>query len=431
MIKGLMDNINTEISLLSEISKYIQDTNNASAQERVMLEKSINSLVNSLRILNSSIPSVVKNITLATPLGERKASVERIEVTRGSKVLDIAIEKDAKEKFLQELRITEETLNKMRSREQVGLEKSEEEFKNPRIYIKLANKFCIGLSRRSVESGKFKDLKENLKKANMDILLESYVSVLFFTTVLSAFFGLAIASFFMFFNIELSSPFISIYSGGYLSRALWAVLIPIVVPILTFLALYFYPSTEQSSIAKHIEQELPFAVVHMSAISGSGVEPASIFRIVAFSPEYPYLRKEIRKILNQINIYGYDLVTALNNVSKNSPSVKLAELLSGLSTTINSGGNLADFFEKRAETLLIGYRLEREKFTKAAETFMDLYITVVIAAPMILLLIFVLLSISDFGTSLSPMYMTFIIITLIALVNIVFLAVLHIKQPRY
>jgi flagellar protein FlaJ len=197
------------------------------------------------------------------------------------------------------------------------------------------------------------------------------------------------------------------------------------------LALYYYPSTEKNSVEKRIDQELPFAVVHMSAIAGSGVEPTEVFRIIGLSKEYPNLRKEIRKILNQINIFGYDLVTALGNVARTTPSKKLSEVLSGLSTTISSGGGLAGFFEKRSESLILNYRLEREKFSKAAETYMDLYITVVIAAPMILLLIFILLSVSNFGPSLSPSFITILIIGIIALVNILFLGVLHIRQPKY
>jgi len=203
------------------------------------------------------------------------------------------------------------------------------------------------------------------------------------------------------------------------------------VPTATFFSVYFYPSTEKNSIAKKIEQELPFAVIHMSAISGSGIEPAEIFKIITVSREYPFIRKELRKILNQINLYGYDLVTALNNVIKTSPSQRLAELFAGLSTTISSGGSLTDFFQKRAETLLVDYRLEREKYTKIAETFMDIYISVVIAAPMILMLLLIMVSISGFQVPFSPGEMTAIIVLVIAVINLIFIGVLQLKQPNY
>ena len=169
----------------------------------------------------------------------------------------------------------------------------------------------------------------------------------------------------------------------------------------------------------------------MSAISGSGISPVEIFKIIGLSREYKYLRKEIRKVLNQINIYGYDLVTALNNVARNTPSEKLAELFLGLSTTINSGGSLKEFFEKRSETLLNEYRLEREKYTKLAETFMDIYISVIIAAPMILMLLLIMISLSKISIGFTPFQITLLIIMVIALINTVFLIFLKIKQPAY
>ena len=169
----------------------------------------------------------------------------------------------------------------------------------------------------------------------------------------------------------------------------------------------------------------------MSAISGSGIEPSAIFRIIGLNREYPYLRKEIRKILNQINLYGYDLITALNNASKTAPSENLVELFSGLSTTISSGANLSDFFEKRSEGLLLTYRLEREKYTKVVETFLDIYISIVIAAPMIFLLLLVMISISGIQVGLSSSQLGIVSVLGIGVLNLFFIMFLQLRQPGY
>jgi len=216
-----------------------------------------------------------------------------------------------------------------------------------------------------------------------------------------------------------------------MSRLLSLAWIPIAIPVGTLLMLYYYPSAEKNSISSRITEELPFAVIHMSSISGSGIEPTEIFKIVALSKEYPFLRKEIRKVLNQINIYGYDFVTALNNVSKTTSNTALAELFSGLATNINSGGGLPEFFEKRAETLLNNYRLDREKSIKIAETSMDIYISVVIAAPMILMLMLVMISISGIQIGFTPYELTFMTIGGVALINVVFLTYLQTKRTIY
>ena len=168
----------------------------------------------------------------------------------------------------------------------------------------------------------------------------------------------------------------------------------------------------------------------MAAVASSNIEPTNIFRIIAMSKEYPNVRNEAKKLMNQINLYGYDLVNALKNVAAASPSKEWADLLNGVSTTIRSGGDLAKFLQKRAETMLFEYRLKREKATKAAETFMDIYISVVIAAPMMLMLVLVMLNISSIGIGLSIGVLTLIIVSIVALINIVFLAFLQSKKNR-
>jgi archaellum biogenesis protein FlaJ (TadC family) len=126
------------------------------------------------------------------------------------------------------------------------------------------------------------------------------------------------------------------------------------------------------------------------------------------------------------------LVTALRKISRASPSSKLRELLDGMATSITSGGALDKFLDKHAETLLFDYKLEREKYTKTSETFMDIYISIVIAAPMILLMLFVIMgSTGALGGFLGLSINALSILVILAIVglNIAFLVFLQLKQP--
>ena len=242
--------------------------------------------------------------------------------------------------------------------------------------------------------------------------------------------AIGVALFFLVFNIGALPPFITFVEEPLAMRLLKVVWLMVAVPGATMLLSYFYPALEKKSIESRINQELPFAVVHMSSISSSMIEPSKIFQIIISTREYPFLEKEFIKIQNEINVYGYDLVTALRNRSYNSPSKKLSELFNGLATTITSGGGLPDFFDKRAASLLFDHRLEKEKQTKASETFMDIYISAVIAAPMILMLVLMMMRISGLGISLSTGMISLIMVLAVSLINILFLAFLHLKQPE-
>ena len=435
MIDEIRKNINTEIEMLREISSYSKRAKYAVGSERELLEQAIKSLKNSIKLINDSLPDLLNSLTVVKRLpgksesGENKINLEKIVFKRASSDIDVTLSVQNREKFIKELSLSESAIKKLKKRE-IGGERFEE-FKAASGYLKLSNKIFHGKSEDLINKGYFKPLALEIKRANIEILFETYVSMILFTTLISFFVGLFLMIFFLVFDFNFGFPLISIYSGNYLIRFGEVILIPIFLPIVVFLALYYYPGTEKSSLEKSINAELPFAVIHMIAIAGSGITPAEIFKIIGTGNEYPYLKKDIRKVLNQINLYGYDLVTALNNASKSTPSKKLAELFSGLGSTISSGIKLSDFFEKRAETLMTEYKIEREKYTKVAETFMDIYISVVIAAPMVLMLLLIMLSISGSGFGLSQNQLSFVIISIVALINILFLGFLHIRRPTY
>ncbi|MDP1695844.1 MAG: type II secretion system F family protein [archaeon] len=432
MIDELKRNIETEINMLREITIYFDNLKKANPAEKKMIDESITSLKESIKLINNSIPKILSNISAAQKLPslEKQSGLERINVKTGEITRVVTLDKKDKEKFLKEVSMSERLMKKL-NRKEITEKEIFEEFKGARGYLKYANKFFLDKAQKLTKKGYFKPLAEEIKKANLEILFDTYIAMTFFTMAIAFIFSIVLIIFLTFFSLSFSFPIISIYEGNNIIRFLTLLWMPIVLPIATFAVLYYYPSTERKSITSRIDQELPFAVIYMSAISGAGIEPTEIFKIIGASKEYPFLRREVRKILNQINIYGYDLVTALNNVSKTTPSTKLAELLSGMATTTSSGGGLSEFFSKRAETLLLSYRLERENYTHLAETFMDIYISVVIATPMILMLLLVVLSVSAPDIGLSPIAITVIIVAAVSLINVFFLTFLHIKQPTY
>ncbi len=431
MINELKKNVDTEISILREIYIYSQRVVGKKGMEKRLIDGTINSLTRSLKILNNSIPEILREISVVQqlPKTEKKKNLEQVKMKRTENDIEVIIPKRDRERFLEELSISENFIKRIKKKGESG--EKFEEFKAARGYLKYANKFFLNSATNYINKGHFHKLYLELKKSNIGILFETYIAMIFFTTFLSFFVGIFLIIFLTFFELSFIFPFFSEYDGNILIRILKISWLIIFVPIITFFVLYFYPSLEKRAIEKNIDRELPFAVIHMSAISGSGLNPIDIFRIIGLSKEYPYLRKEVRKILNQINLYGYDLITALNNSARDSPSEKLSDLYSGLSTTMYSGGNLKEFFEKRSETLLLSYRLEREKYSRMAETFMDIYISVVIAAPMVLMLLLIIISISNFGLTLGQFQITAIIISVISLINVLFLVFLHLKQPSY
>ncbi len=406
---------------LNNLSEELKDSKNT--EEREMISSQIESLVASLRKSGQEFVNATEKISVPKPLSVYKP-VLALKVPSNITIVPMKEETKKKEKTtgLEKL-----TLKRMKKKEKKVVKKKE---KKPNIYVKIASSIFSKTSMSLVKKGKFRMLREDLIRANLEFVPANYISFMFFTTVVSFFVAIFITIFFLFFNVVVSPPFIVPMKEGIGVRFLKVFMILFIVPAGTYLFTYFFPSLEKGSLEKKINHELPFAVIHMSSIANSMIEPSKIFAIIISTGEYINLSKEFTKLLNEVNIYGYDLVTALRDAAFNSPSRKLRELYNGLATSINSGGDLPQFFKERSESLLFEHKLEVEKEAKAAETFMDIYISVVIAAPMILMLVLMMMRVSGLGISLSTGTITIVMVLGVSIMNVLFLAFLQIKQPE-
>lgn len=428
-LKELKDNIEEEKKILRELTVLISQRELKAGRERELLSKTIISLTEVFSIINNSIPKLAENVSPVKRIGGEKEVKELVSIkyNLGGTEKHATINEADKKRFFEELSLSEFTLKRLRKSGKDNVVVSSD-FKKPSSYAKVSNRFFSQFSNRLIEKGKFKNISSYLRKANMPFILNSYVSMIMFTSFIAGLFSIFLFVFLIFFSVGIDSPFIQVAEIT-LVGVMTDFLICIMIPVLTFMTMLIYPRLEAGSIGKKINQELPFVTMHMSAIAGSGIEPTQIFKIIALGKEYKYTKQEMKKVINQVNVYGYDLVSALKNSARSSSSAKLAELFNGMATAISTGGSLTDFLDKRTETLLFDYKLERERATKMAETFMDIYISVVIAAPMIMMLLLILLSVGPINIGLSLSQLTVIIISVVALINIVFMAVLHLKQP--
>ena len=94
---------------------------------------------------------------------------------------------------------------------------------------------------------KFKGLERDLIRANLEFVLPSYIALIFYTTMWAAVIGVFITVFFLFFNIGPALPIITLVDENMATRFLKVFWIMLAVPIITFFAMYVYPSLEKRS----------------------------------------------------------------------------------------------------------------------------------------------------------------------------------------
>lgn len=424
-IEDLRRNIERSEDIIKEIFEINQKIENLQIG-KTDGEELIKNLSFQLKVLNNAVPNLLENISFYKKISDTKENFEKnksslINVSYVKKVpnqdqkkISLTVNKGEEAKLLKSLSAENSLYKKFKSEEKEDSGNPSFPKKTPG-FIGLSNLVFKNFSAKISNSEFFSFIRTDLRKISSPFIITSYISMTLFGTLLSFIFGFIIF-------------IVSIFTGSWI----FGLSMLIALPILTFFLFYQYPSSQRKSLEKEINQELPFLTIYMSAISGSGIEPSKMFGILALSKDYPFSSREVRKLNNYINFYGYDAVSALKLASKSCPSEKLSLLFDGLATTISSGGGLMEFLDKHSETLLFDYRLEREKYTRIAETFLNIYISVLIAAPMILMLLFILMSLTGFGgTTFTPSNLTIFMIMIIGFLNVGFLLLLNSKQPKF
>ncbi|MEM0333070.1 MAG: type II secretion system F family protein [Candidatus Aenigmatarchaeota archaeon] len=209
----------------------------------------------------------------------------------------------------------------------------------------------------------FPDLKDDLKRAGIKLSSQEYLASSLFVSIVSF---LVVLPF--------MALFLSIASGSFLFSYLMAISISLGIPILVFFIHVNYPKTIIKQREKDLEKVLPFSTLYLSSIVSSGLPfHRAIKFFVEFSDENEF-RKEIKKIVEDIDFYGLDINSAIERAINRSPSKKFKEFLYGLLATTRSGGNLYNFFKEKSNEYMMDYRRKLYEFSRAMTIYIQIYL---------------------------------------------------------
>jgi flagellar protein FlaJ len=227
----------------------------------------------------------------------------------------------------------------------------------------------------------FEPVKHVLPKADIKIPLRTYLSVMLLVTVLTYLAVLAFTVFLVFYVLKVQLLLAIAYS----------LFIPFLAAAGVFLWYTFYPFQKSMIRKRNIEANLPFVITHMSSIADAGIPPSAIFHLISAFKEYGEVTKELSKIARNMEQFGMDPVRAIREVADRTPSEELRELLLGIVTTTESGGDIKLFLRTMGEQALFEWRIRRERFLQQMSTYAEFYVGIIIAAPLFLIALFAIM----------------------------------------
>ncbi len=211
-----------------------------------------------------------------------------------------------------------------------------------------------------------------------------------------------------------------------LSGAFWLFAAP---PFVLLLG-YLIPTIMAKDRAQKLDLEVPFAGTYVSVMATGGMSPYASLRRLKDCDLLPNMSKVIKDIEIDVQIKGFDPVSAMEKSAKNLPSKDYKELMLGYTSTQRTGGDVIHYLLVRTENLFKNLGIKIKAFGERASVLMESYITISILMTLMLTIMFMTsLSLQQFWQG-SVSASTFIIFgyLLVPIISLLFIYVSDAQQ---
>jgi flagellar protein FlaJ len=270
---------------------------------------------------------------------------------------------------------------------------------------------------KSIESY-FPDLKEELKRADLKFSSQEYIANALFASLLTFIVTLPFLAF-----------FISLASASFLFAYLTSITIAIALPPVVFLIYLNYPKSIIRERERKIDAYLPFSALYFSSVLSSGLPLHKAIRTFTEFSSQESVATEMRKIVDDIEFFGLDIVSALERAINRTPSRKFREFLYGILATLRSGGNVYMFVKERTTDFFIDYRRKLSEFSHSMIIYTEVYLVAVVLGTIFFIILTSVVSALGGASQNILGSQLFMVFVFLPMVSILFLFLVKKIQP--
>lgn len=269
-----------------------------------------------------------------------------------------------------------------------------------RIFGRISPKFLSGVF----------EFKDYLGKAGIKIYPETYVSLMFFVALLTLPVSI-VALVLLYFTKLLPLIF----------------LVP--MPAYVMVGFIVTPMSRASERASALEREMPFAATYITVMASGGIPPYMSFKRLTDVELLPAMRKEARHLIRDVEIFGVDPLSALENAGRDNPLDIFRDFVSGYASTVIIGGDVIHFLETKAQDI---FKTRSLRVHAAAERLGMLLESFIIIMVLMSLCFYILFSVESIYSTGMDMGSGVIMYTYVftPLLSVVFLYLAHGMQPK-
>lgn len=245
----------------------------------------------------------------------------------------------------------------------------------------------------------FQDMHVQLKKGGILIAYKAYVAFMVFVSIIAFIASMIVSLVFL--------PFVMGFA--FLPSVIASIVIAATTALLSMLLMYLYPALKASNRKGPIDKNLPYITSFLTLLSSSNVPPSTIFRSMAKIDTLSEVRLEFSNIIRDIEIFGKDLLTAINENARLTASDALGEILLGYVATVRTGGNPTEYLKVTSEKITKERMGKLDVMLESLSAMAEIYIMLLVAAPLLFVILFVTLGMIGGGAGLAGMSMTTIL----------------------
>lgn len=153
---------------------------------------------------------------------------------------------------------------------------------------------------------------------------------------------------------------------------------------MTYTFLIYYPQIKEKNSYSDLNQELPYALRHMSIElkSGKGLHDTLV---TIKNSDYGSLSKEFTRVLEEIK-FGKQTEESLQEMSHRVNSEGLSRTIHQIIGTLRVGGNLANSLDIIAKDISFETQIKLKEYSQKLNSFILIYTFIAILAPVIILI---------------------------------------------
>lgn len=269
----------------------------------------------------------------------------------------------------------------------------------------------------------FEDLDVNLQKSGLKVSFKTYVSLTIFCSIIGTFtVSIITCVIALGLGIPALPAFMFGIGGGLFTGAI------------TTIVFYGYPIYRADAMKRQLEDELPFTTGYMAILTSAGISPETIFGSMSNLTVPLATSSQVKDIVRDVNLFGSDVISALQEASKRSPSQQYKEMIEGFISTIHSGGNLSAYLREKSLQYMRLKKLGLKKYSDTLSMLSEFYVAILLTGPLMLIIMLTVMAmlggggIGILGPDILLSLLTYIAIPVGA---VVFLIILDASSPKW